>query len=483
MALRASRRCLAALLMLNLAGTPLLAQALVGDGTITCGEPYVVQSGDTLSLLAKRAYGTTELYSSILDSNNDLLGGDPNRIAVGMSIAIPCLDASGETSTADIETAIAAEGPLSPEDLDALFGPVALFPDTVLTPLLVAVTYPLDVVKAGRFVAESTDLPDTERATAASKQDWDPTVRQLAAGYPDLVTRMSDHIDWTEQAGEAVLAQTDDVLASVQRLRAKAMENGYLTDNEAQTIEVTNNTISIAPATPGVVYVPTYESEVVYTTPISSSPQYVYGYDDDDDDWEDALLTGAIILGGAIILDEIFDDDDWNGVGGWGDDDVSIDWDGGDINIDRGDINVGGGDRVTIGGGDRTEIGGGNRVTPYGEGNRANQVGDANRDAARQKIETRQSSGRETAKLPATRPADNRKAASRPEASRSNAAARPAAGNRATQAARPTQARAPSASRSQATRSPSRSNNAMSGQSRQRASASSSRGRQSAGRR
>jgi len=259
-----------------------------------------------------------------------------------MSIAIPCLDASGEASNATIKSAIAAEGPLSPEDLDALFGPVALFPDAVLTPLLVAVTFPLDVVKAGRFVAESADLSDQERSTAASKQDWDPTVRQLAAGYP-----------------------------------------------------------------------------------------------------------------------------------GSGDPD-------------------GGGDRVTIGGGDRTEIGGGNRVTPYGEGNRANQIGDrtnraggdaANRNAARQKIETRQSSGRETAKLPATRPAASKKSANRPEASRTNAASRPSASNRATQAARPTQARAPSASRSQATRSPSRSNNAMSSQSRQRASASSSRGRQSARRR
>ena len=152
---------------------------------------------------------------------------------------------------------------------------------------------------------------------------------------------MNDNIDWTEQAGEAVVAQTDDVLASIQRLREKAIENGYLIDNEAQTVEEVNDKIVISPATPDVVYVPTYDSKVVYTTPVTGPPVYHYSYDygpgyvyHDDDDWEDALIAGGIILGGAIILDEIFDDDDWDG---WDSND-DIDWDGGDITIDRGDM-------------------------------------------------------------------------------------------------------------------------------------------------
>ena len=142
------------------------------------------------------------------------------------------------------------------------------------------------------------------------------------------------------QAGEAVVAQTDEVLAAIQRLRAEAQENGYLVDNEAQTVEEVNDNIVIAPANPGVVYVPTYDSQVVYSTPIAGPPVYHYGYGYDydyyDDDWDDALVAGGIILGGAVILDEIFDDDDWDG---WdGDDD--IDWDGGDITIDRGDVDI-----------------------------------------------------------------------------------------------------------------------------------------------
>ena len=182
-------------------------------------------------------------------------------------------------------------------------------------------------------------------------------MQELAAAFPDLVTRMNDHIDWTEQAGEAVLAQTDDVLASIQRLRAKAQENGYLVDNAgAERRDGGRTRSSSSLHSPGVVYVPTYQSEVVYTTPITTPP--VYYYDDyDGDDWEDAVIAGGIILGGAIILDEIFDDNDWDGWDDW-DNDVDLDWDGGDITIDRGDINIDR-DEINIGGGDRVTIGDG----------------------------------------------------------------------------------------------------------------------------
>ena len=338
------------------ATTPVAAQLLVGDGSVACGGPYVIASGDTLSQVAARAYGDPMLYGVLVDTNQEMLGGNPESISVGMSIMIPCVDASGQILTTEeaaaaassIQAAVAAEGPLSPDELDALFGPVALFPDQVLTPVLVAVTFPLDVVKAGRFVEDSQALSDQERAAQAADQTWDESVRELAAGFPDLVTRMSDNIDWTEQAGEAVVAQTDEVLASIQRLRAKAQENGYLVDNEAQKVEEVNDKIVIASSSPNIVYVPTYDSQVVYTTPVVGTPVYHYGYDYDDD-WGDALVTGGIVLGSAVLLDEIFDDDDW---GGWDIDD-DIDWDGGDITIDRGDIDIDRGD-IDIDRGDST---------------------------------------------------------------------------------------------------------------------------------
>jgi hypothetical protein len=504
---------------------PVAAQTLVGDGTVTCGTtPYTVASGDTLSLIARRAYGDAQLYGFIAEANWDAIGGNPANISVGMPLTIPCVDASGKVLTAEeaaalagsIQAAVMAEGPLTPEQLDALFGPVALFPDAVLSRVLVAVTFPLDVVKAGRFIEETAGIPDTERATQARAQSWDPSVQELAAAFPDLVTRMNDHIDWTEQAGEAVLAQTDDVLASVQRLRAKAQENGYLVDNPAQNVETVENTIVIEPAQPGVVYVPTYQSEVVYTTPITTPP--VYYYDDyDGDDWEDAVIAGGIILGGAIILDEIFDDNDWGGWDDW-DNDVDLDWDGGDITIDRGDINIdrdeiniGGGDRVTIGdgqlgdgqrpnvgdgqlgdgtrrdGGDRVSIGDVERpeiarptggATRPAAGTRESVGTSASRDAARSKIESRQSAGGGVATLPASRPSVNRPSSG----SRQSAGTLPSASNRSASADRSSNISRPTTTRQPTARAPSKSNTFQRSTSGSRASASSSRGRSSASR-
>ena len=279
-------RSLAVALVAGPVAAPAAAQMLVGDGSVKCGGPYVISSGDTLSRVSERAYGDPMLYGILADANWDALGGDPEHLTVGMSITIPCIDANGKVLTseeaaeaaASLEAVVIAEGPLTPAELDTLFGPVALFPDQVLTPVLVAVTFPLDVVKAGRFVEGAADLSDQERAAQAADKPWDDSVRELAAGFPDLVTRMSDNIDWTEQAGEAVVAQTDEVLAAIQRQRAKAQENGYLVDNEAQKVEEVNDKIVISPASPGVVYVPTYDSKVVYTTPVVGAPVYHYGY-------------------------------------------------------------------------------------------------------------------------------------------------------------------------------------------------------------
>ncbi len=488
---------IAASLVFAVFAAPASAQLLVGDGTIACGSDYTVASGDTLSKIAERVYGDAQLYGFIADANWDALSGNPANISVGMALDVPCVDASGKVLTIEeagklaksIEAVIATAGPLTAEQLDTLFGPVALFPDAVLSRLLVAATFPLDIVKAGRFLEDTAALAAEERIDLVPSQPWDASVTELTAAFPDLVTRMSEHIEWTEQAGEAVLAQTDDVLDSVQRLRATSQENGYLVDNEAQTVVTEGDTISIVPTEPGVVYVPVYESEVVYTTPITSPPAYYY---DDDDDWSDAILAGGIFLGGAIILDEIFGDDDWDGWGDW-DDDVDIDWDGGDITIDRGDINIGDGERPGIGDGDRPSIGdserpgGGDRVsigdidrpeigTRPGAGDRTSIGSTASRDVARQKIESRQSVGGSVASLPATRPSASRPATSRPSAGTlPSASSRSAATNRASPVSRPTTTRAPAA------RAPSSSNAFQKPSGTHRASASSSRGRSSAG--
>lgn len=424
-------RWLLAGLLLGSAAGPLRAQDL------PCGSPHVVVAGDTLSGLARRAYGDADRYPLILDANREALGGDPENLSIGLALDIPCPDGAPVAGgSAAMEAAVAAEGPLSAEELDTLFGPVALFPDRLLTPVLVATTFPLDVVKAGRFLEENADLGDNERADEAATAPWDDSLRELTAGFPDLVTRMSDNIDWTEQAGEAVVVQTDDVLASIQRLRAKAQKNGYLEDSPAQAVETVNQTIRIIPAQPGVVYVPTYDSQVVYTTPVAAGqPVYHHGYDygyDDGTYWNDLLIGGGILLGGAVILDEIFDDDDWDG---WDIDD-DIDWDRGDITIDRGDRNIQRGDivvdrdrvnidrdRISIGASDRPQVGR-DELRSAAAARAAARPGQrpvadpASRAIAREKIEARKTSGARPANLDATRSKAAQAAARRQEPAR-----------------------------------------------------------------
>ena len=177
---------------------------------------------------------------------------------------LPRPDASAAAPAEELAALPAEEGLLSDDALDDLVAPVALYPDSLLTQVLVAATYPLDVMKADRFLDDNADLPDQERADLVDLEDWDESVRVLAAGFPDVLARMADEIDWTEEIGDAMLAQTDDLLDAVQRMRAQAEAAGNLESNEAQAVEVEGDSISIAPADPQVVYVPAYDP-VSYT--------------------------------------------------------------------------------------------------------------------------------------------------------------------------------------------------------------------------
>ena len=229
-------------------------------------------------------------------------GGRRSGADRGAAASAGCFGAPEELAALPAE-----EGLLSADALDDLVAPVALYPDSLLTQVLVAATYPLDVMKADRFLEDNADLPDQERADLVDLEEWDESVRVLAAGFPDVLARMADDIDWTEELGDAMLAQTDDLLDAVQRLRAQAEAAGNLESNEAQTVEVEGDSISIAPADPQVVYVPAYDPQTVYTTPVTQ-PTVVY--DDPGVSWGSVLTTGAIAFGSALLVDEIFDDDD-----------------------------------------------------------------------------------------------------------------------------------------------------------------------------
>jgi uncharacterized protein DUF3300 len=173
-----------------------------------------------------------------------------------------------------------AEVKLTPEQLDELVAPVALYPDALLTQVLIASTYPLEIVEAQRWLAKNPKLEGTALETALKDREWDPSVKSLCA-FPDVINRMSDKLDWTQDLGNAFLGQQADVLAAVQRMRAKAKEAGSLKSTPEQTVKVEDNDIIIIESSdPEVIYVPTYSPAVVYTSAAVIAFSVAYHHND-----------------------------------------------------------------------------------------------------------------------------------------------------------------------------------------------------------
>jgi hypothetical protein len=187
------------------------------------------------------------------------------------------------TSTA-VQAAPAAGAPeqsakLSSDELDSLVAPIALYPDSLLAQVLVASTYPIDVIAAQQWLAKNSNLKGDELSKAAMQQDWDPSVQALVS-LPDALKVLSDNVKWTEDLGDAFLAQQNDVMEAVQRMRKKAKDNGKLESSEQQKVETkvieTKETIIIQPSNPEVVYVPSYNPTVVYPPPVYPYPPMYY---------------------------------------------------------------------------------------------------------------------------------------------------------------------------------------------------------------
>src|SRR5207344_1764594 len=150
-----------------------------------------------------------------------------------------------------------------PEELEAIVAPIALYPDALLAQVLMASTYPLEIVEAARWSKANPSLKEQALQDALQKQSWDPSVKSLAA-FPTVLQMMNDKLDMTQKLGDAFLGQQKDVMLAVQRLRAKAQAAGNLKSGKEQTIttEQDGNTtiIMIEPSQPNVVYVPSYST-------------------------------------------------------------------------------------------------------------------------------------------------------------------------------------------------------------------------------
>lgn len=172
----------------------------------------------------------------------------------------------------------------SQDELDQLLAPIALYPDDLLTQILVASTYPLEVVEAARFVETNPGLQGAALDDAVAKRNWDPSVQSLTA-FPQVLAMMNDKLEWTERLGNAFLADERRVMDTVQTLRRRAEAAGYLASTPQQSVVEENQAIVVAPAQPDVVYVPVYDPLIVYGPwwapgypPWFWYPPPVYGY-------------------------------------------------------------------------------------------------------------------------------------------------------------------------------------------------------------
>jgi hypothetical protein len=196
--------------------------------------------------------------------------------------------------------------------LEQMAAPIALYPDPLVAQILMASTYPLEIVEASRWVEKNPGLKGEALEEALKQQEWDPSVKALCA-IPTVLKKMNDNLDWTRDLGDAFLAQKTDLMDTIQKMRGKALEAGSLKTTEQQQVVQEKGNIVIQPANPEVIYVPTYSPAVVYGPSwYYPSPYYSGWYDP----WPWAFVSFGLGF--------------WWGSGCWG----GCDWDNHCCNVD-----------------------------------------------------------------------------------------------------------------------------------------------------
>jgi hypothetical protein len=197
---------------------------------------------------------------------------------------------------------------LAPNQLDDLVAPVALYPDPLVSQILVAATYPLELVQALQWLQRNPGLSGADLTQAAQQQNWDPSIQALVV-FPDLVKRLNQDITWTTNLGNAFLNQQADVMDAVQRMRSKAEQAGKLSSTSQQTVTNTNDSgqpvIEIEPANPQVIYLPNYDPAYIW------GPSLYYPYAS----W---YYPGGYFGFGIGIPIGMYFGGGWGGWGGWG---------------------------------------------------------------------------------------------------------------------------------------------------------------------
>jgi Protein of unknown function (DUF3300) len=204
---------------------------------------------------------------------------------------------------------------LSPDQLDGLVAPIALYPDPLVSQILVASTYPLEVVQAYQWIGRNPGLSGPALTQGAQEQNWDPSVQALVI-FPDVMKRLNEDVTWTSDLGNAFLAQQADVMDAIQRMRVKAQQAGKLASTDQQRVVQTSDAgqpvIEIVPANPEVIYVPVYDPAWIWGPPVWYPYPRWY--------WPPRPVFGAGVFfgfGSGIAIGTYFGGG-WGGWGGWG---------------------------------------------------------------------------------------------------------------------------------------------------------------------
>jgi len=197
---------------------------------------------------------------------------------------------------------------LAPNQLDDLVAPIALYPDPLVSQILVASTYPLELVQASQWLQRNPGFTGAALTQAAQQQNWDPSIQALVV-FPDLVKRLNQDITWTTNLGNAFLSQQGDVMDAVQRMRLKAQQAGKLASTSQQTVTTTNDAgqpvIAIQPANSQMMYLPDYDPAFIWGPPL----YYPYA------GW---YYPGGYFGFGVGIPMGLYFGGGWGGWGGWG---------------------------------------------------------------------------------------------------------------------------------------------------------------------
>jgi hypothetical protein len=163
----------------------------------------------------------------------------------------------------------------TPQQLQQLVAPIALYPDSLVAQILAASTYPDQVVEADRWVQANASLKGDELAQAVDQQSWDPSVKALAE-FPSVLANMDKNLSWTSSLGEAYINDQQGVMNAVQVMRQSAKKAGNLKSTPQLDVSQQGQTIVIKPADPEIVYVPEYDPWLVYGGPIVAWPGWYW---------------------------------------------------------------------------------------------------------------------------------------------------------------------------------------------------------------